>query len=158
MGGKQTLALLGSKVDIRLGMRKHGTVQMKVFLVMVAATACTAPDHGAATGAAGASGELIGYFHYAREFQVYPTEQAVRDRNKGHRQCVSGLFSDAQRHLELSPRLHWKKVRLVGRYAEWKPILEQRIAGDPIVAMAQFLQNECFGKRVFVADDAIPLN
>lgn len=132
---------------------------MRALLFLLALGACAAQNHPSAISAvgigAGRPAELVGYLLYAREFQIYPNEEALRNGLAGESvNCVSGIFSDFERHDSLSRRFHGKKVRLIGRYVDWAPIFQERVHGDPFAATAARLQNACGGDRVFIAEDA----
>ena len=128
--------------------------QLTLVVVSLAVGACALPHDTAVSSRSHASSELTGFLYYEGEFQIYPTQEAMRDRLKGTRQCISGVFSNLQRHVQLSRRLHGKKVLMIGGYVDWAPILEKRTTGDPITATGELLQNACHGTRVFIAEDA----
>src|SRR4051812_46880080 len=103
-------------------------MSMKSLLPLSLLAACAAQpvDSGAPAKLPEARpAELVGYLLYAEEYEIYPTEAALRRRLAGKRpRCISALHTDGDQIELVGRRFSRTKVRLVGHYEDWEPLYE----------------------------------
>lgn len=130
-------------------------MQMKTLFFVLALGACSLENierpNAVGSNQKGAV-EISGFLASRGEFRIFSNRQAylANDPSK----CISGIFSDYQKHVALTKQYHGKKVRLRGRFENWASLHRQSIAMDPLTEGTPVLQNGCGGDRVFIADDA----